>query len=409
MVILIIYLNNYFNLIGGTSMKEIYLDNSATTKPLPKVIEAVVDSMEINYGNPSSLHNKGLRAERIMKKARKKIDEKLNVKNKGNIIFTSGGTECNNLALKGITENYQNRGNHIITTRVEHSSVLNVFKYLEDKGFDVTYLPVDSKGIISLNDLRQAIKETTILVSIMQVNNELGSIQPIEKAAEIIKEQNKLTFFHVDGIQSFGKIYVDPVNMGIDLFSISGHKFHGPKGIGALYLKEGIKIPPLLHGGGQEESIRSGTENIPGIAGLIPALDHLPDLNQNNNLDKKILNLKNYFLEKIKNNSEDLPDFKINTPLSSSEDSAPHIVNISFAGLKGEVIVHSLENKGIYISTGSACHSQKDDKSSVLKAIDLPEEYLHGTIRISFSRFNTRKEINFLIDALIEQLDFLCL
>jgi cysteine desulfurase len=387
-------------------MQEIYLDNSATTRPLSEVITAMVDSMETNYGNPSSLHNKGLRAERIIKRARNKILKKINNPSKGEVVFTSGGTESNNLAIKGIAEGYQNRGNHLITTEVEHSSVLNVFKYLEKNGYEVTYLPVNSEGLISLNKLRQALKEDTILVSIMHINNELGSIQPIKKAASIIKEKNKKTFFHVDGIQAFGKIDINPEKMGVDLYSISSHKFHGPKGIGALYLKKGIDLSPLLHGGGQENNLRSGTENIPGIAGLIPALDSLPELNHQTNSVSPTLELRDYFIEHLQNNSEKLPNFKINTPLFS-DNAAPHIINISFPGLRGEVIVHSLEGEGIYISTGSACHSKKNDKSSVLEAINLSDKYLQGTVRFSFSRFNTRKEIDFAINILIEKLNFL--
>ena len=387
-------------------MEQIYLDNSATTRPLPEVVDAVVESMKVKYGNPSSLHNKGLKAERLMKEARQKISKILKLKDKGEIIFTSGGTEANNLAIKGIVESYQNRGNHLITTEVEHSSVRNVFKYLENKGFEVTYLPVDQKGFISLTDLRQAIRKKTILVSIMHVNNELGSIQPIEEAAEIIKEENHMTFFHVDGIQSFGKIFINPVKMGIDLLSISGHKFHGPKGIGALYLKEGINIKPILHGGGQEGNIRSGTENIPGIAGLTPALEGLPRLGPRKKSDNRLKDLRDYCIKQLQVRSGELPDHIINTPLDRG--AAPHIINISFAGLKGEVIIHSLESEGIYLSTGSACHSQKNEKSSVLEAIGLPGKYLHGTIRISFSKFNTEEEIDYFIDTLITQLDFLC-
>lgn len=386
-------------------MEEIYLDNSATTRPLPAVIDAVVESMDLKYGNPSSLHNKGLRAERLMKEARQKISKILKLKNNGEIIFTSGGTEANNLAIKGIVESYQNRGNHLITTEIEHSSVHNVFKYLEDKGFEVTYLPVDKKGFISLDDLRQAIREKTILVSIMHVNNELGSIQPIKKSAEVIKEENHKTFFHVDAIQSFGKISVTPVKMGIDLLSISGHKFHGPKGIGALYIKEGLNINPILHGGGQEGNIRSGTENTPGITGLTPALNGLPELNSREQIDNKLRKLRDYCIEQLQDRSEQLPEYRINTPIDRG--AAPHIISISFAGLKGEVIIHSLESEGIYLSTGSACHSQKNDKSSVLEAIGLPGRFLHGTIRISFSRFNTKDEIDHFIDTLITQLDFL--
>ncbi|MFW6266285.1 MAG: cysteine desulfurase family protein [Halanaerobiales bacterium] len=383
--------------------KDIYLDNSATSPPLPSVIDKVNEVLKYNYGNPSSLHNKGLKAEKIKKEACKKLIEKLNTST-NNFIFTSGGTESNNLAIKGIAYKYQNRGKHLITSLIEHPSVLNTFRYLEDKGFKVTYLKPDRWGIINPEKLKNALKENTILVSIMHVNNELGSIQPIKQMAKFIKELNPSPIFHVDAVQSFGKIRLNPKKMGIDLLTISAHKVHGPKGIGALYYNDSLQLEPLLHGGGQEKGIRSGTENMPGIAGFIPAIEALPNFSKNNFQDKKINKIKKYLIEKFKNNQNNLPEFRINTPLKCS---APHIINISFAGLKGEVIVHSLESDGIYVSTGSACHSRKNEQSEVLKAIGLAAKYKEGTIRISLSRHITKKEIDVFLKSLIKNLEFI--
>ena len=385
-------------------MKEIYLDNSATTKPAKNVIKAINKTFKYNYGNPSSLHNKGLKAEKILKKTRKTISKKLKIKPK-EIIFTSGGTEANNLAIKGIVENYKNRGKHLITTKIEHPAVLKVFQYLEKNGFEVSYLDVNKKGIISLSQLKNYVTKNTILVSIMHVNNEIGSIQPIAKAAKIVKEKNDLCFFHTDAIQSFGKLHIDPKKWDIDLLTISGHKIHGPKGIGALYVRDKIELAPIILGGGQENNLRSGTENTPGIAGLNAAVKNLPELNQNNKYDIKISKLKKYFMQKLKENKDRLPEFKINNPLD--DKGAPHIISLSFPGYRGEVIVHSLEKDGIYISTGSACNSRKKERSNTLKAIELSEKMIQGTIRISLSTYNNKKEIDNTIKKLIEKLDFL--
>ncbi len=380
-------------------MTEIYLDNSATTRPLAQVKENIINTLTKNYGNPSSLHKKGLNAEKLLKKTRKITSSKLGVKPE-EIYFTSGGTESNNLAIKGIAYNFQNRGKHLITTVVEHKAVLNTFKFLEKEGFTVTYLGVNKEGKISLKQLKEALKPETILVSIMHVNNEIGTIQPIKEAAEIIKDHNKRTFFHVDGVQSFGKILCQPGNWNIDLYTISGHKIHGPKGIGALYIRKGSSLQPLFHGGGQEANIRSGTENMPGIAGLQAAVDALPNFTQNNSQDKYLAELKNYCLQKIK---ELIPVARINTPATG----APHIVSISLPGAKGEVILHALSGDDIYISTGSACHTNTRDKSNVLRAINLPQNLLEGTLRISFSHDNTKEEIDYTIKRIKKHLNIL--
>lgn len=377
-------------------MREIYLDNSATTRPLPEVVEAMVQTLTDNYGNPSSLHNKGLKAEKILKAARRKIAEKLAVSPE-EIIFTSGGTESNNLAIKGIAYQYQNRGRHLVTTEVEHPSVLESFLVLEEEGFEVTFLEADRYGRISLDDLRDSITPETILASIIHVNNELGTIHPLAEIGTIIKEKNPNTFFHTDCIQSFGKMLVQPARSMVDLLSISGHKIHGPKGIGVLYKRKGIELRALQTGGGQENGYRCGTENIPGIAGLIPALDALPDYTEENPYNQELDRLKNHFirgLEKI--------DRKV--IINSPEDGAPHILNISFPGIKGEVLIHSLEAEGVYVSTGSACHSKSREKSHVLRAIGLPMEQIDGTIRVSFSTYNTIEELDYALASLAKQL-----
>ncbi|MFW6269650.1 MAG: cysteine desulfurase family protein [Bacillota bacterium] len=380
-------------------MKDIYMDNSATTRPLPEVIESMQQVLTQNYGNPSSLHGKGLAAEKILKKCRKNIAQKLKIKPE-EIYFTSGGTESNNIAIKSTAQTFKNRGNHLITSKSEHPSVLNVFSTLEKENFEVTYLSPDKNGRISLNELKNSITTRTILVSIMQVNNEIGNIQPIKEAGKIIKEQNQLTYFHVDAVQSFGKIYINPGEWNIDLLSLSGHKTHGPKGIGALYVRKGIELQPLFNGGGQETGLRSGTENTPGIAGLSAAVNHLPELNNEKDYDYKLNNLKKYLLSHIERN---FSDARINTPVNS----APHIVNISFPDIKGEVLVHSLEKDNIYISTGSACSSRSHKENKILEALHIPEKYREGTIRISLSRNNTEKEIDYLIDKLKEKIEFL--
>ena len=378
-------------------MKEIYLDNSATTKPLEGVINKMTEVLRENYGNPSSLHNKGLAAEKIIKNARRKIAEKLAV-NPGEIYFTSGGTESNNLAVKGIAYHYQNRGKHLITTGVEHASSLESFLALEEDGFEVTYLKPDKYGYISLKELANSITKYTTLVSIIHINNELGTIQPIGKIGDIIKEKNRNTYFHTDCVQSFGKVLLHPKESRVDLLTISAHKIHGPKGIGALYKKNGIEIKAQQVGGGQEKGVRCGTENVPGIGGFIPAIDNLPDFSVKNNYDKDLDKLKSYFLKQLKKIKK---EFIINSP----ENAAPHILNISFPGVKGEVLIHSLEGEGIYVSTGSACHSKSREKSHVLRAVGLPTEQIDGTIRISFSHFNTKEEIDYTVKTIKDQLD----
>ena len=377
--------------------REIYLDNAATTKALPEVTEAVVEALEINYANPSSLHRFGFKSEKILKKSRKIVADYLGVKAK-EIVFTAGGTESNNLAIRGVIEAYKNRGKHLITSPIEHSSVTELFKALEKEDWQVDRVKVDQQGYVNLEHLKSLITEETILVSIMQVNNELGTIQPIKEIAEIIKTENPLSFFHVDGVQAFGKIYSNLNQWPVDLYSISGHKIHGPKGIGALYIKEGITLKPLIYGGGQERNLRSGTENIPAVAGLAEAVKKLPQLSAKNNADTDLIDKRNYLIKKIKM----IEEVVINSPTAG----APHIINFSLPGIKGETMLHALESQGIYISTGSACSSEKKG-SRIINACGLSKERSESALRVSLNREITEADLDYFIKTLKEQIDFL--
>jgi cysteine desulfurase len=361
---------------------EIYLDNSATTKPYKEVIEKMVYALSTDYANPSSLHKKGIEVEKNIKEIRRNIARTLGVKDK-EIYFTSGGTESNNAIIRGVVALNKKRKNHIISTVIEHPSVLNTLKDLEEEGFEVTYLNVDKYGQINLEELKQAIKPTTCLVTIMHVNNEVGSIQPIQEIGKYLKTLNDKVYFHVDAVQSYSKINFKPSRYNIDFMSVSGHKLHGPKGIGFMYIRENNRIKPMLTGGGQEIGIRSGTENTPGIYGLGEAINII-----NQNLDEKIekiANLKNLLKNEIVKNIDDI---KINSP----EDGVCHILNISFRGVKGEVLLHYLEQKKVYVSTGSACSSKKKG-SHVLNAMELTPDEIEGAIRFSLSDLNTEEEI----------------
>ena len=361
---------------------EIYLDNSATTKPYKEVIEKMVYALSTDYANPSSLHKKGIEVEKNIKEIRRNIARTLGVKDK-EIYFTSGGTESNNAIIRGVVALNKKRKNHIISTVIEHPSVLNTLKDLEEEGFEVTYLNVDKYGKINLEELKQAIKPTTCLVTIMHVNNEVGSIQPIQEIGKYLKTLNDKVYFHVDAVQSYSKINFKPSRYNIDFMSVSGHKLHGPKGIGFMYIRENNRIKPMLTGGGQEIGIRSGTENTPGIYGLGEAINII-----NQNLDEKIekiANLKNLLKDEIVKNIDDI---KINSP----EDGVCHILNISFRGVKGEVLLHYLEQKKVYVSTGSACSSKKKG-SHVLNAMELTPDEIEGAIRFSLSDLNTEEEI----------------
>lgn len=372
---------------------KVYLDNSATTRVLDSVRDIMIQTMEEDFGNPSSLHIEGVHAEQYIKDSKVIIAKLLKIEEK-EIIFTSGGTESNNLAIIGTVLANQREGNHIITSEIEHPSVLNAIKHLEERGFLVTYLPVDRDGRINPKDLEEAICEDTILVSIMYVNNEIGSMQKIEELTTIAKKKNPKVLFHVDGIQAFGKLKIYPKRLGIDLFSVSGHKFHGPKGIGFLYIDNKVKINPLIFGGDQQRGLRSGTENVPGIAGIgVAAREAYENLNEKT---QRLYDLKINFAEAI---------LKIEgTSINGiwEKESAPHILSVSFAGIKSEVLLHALEEKGIYVSSGSACSSNKSRVSSTLKGIGITKELLDSTLRFSFSYFTTKEELDYCIEVLEE-------
>lgn len=377
--------------------KELYLDNAATTKALPEVTAAVVDALENNYANPSSLHHLGFKSEQLLKKSRKIIADYLGVKTK-EIIFSSGGTESNNLAIRGITAAYKNRGRHLITSPIEHSSVSELFKTLEKEGWQIDIVNVDQSGHVDLEHLKSLVTAETLLVSIMQVNNELGTIQPIKKIAELIKKENPLSFFHVDGVQAFGKLYSDLSNWPVDLYSASGHKIHGPKGIGFLYLKEATNLKPIIYGGAQERNLRSGTENIPAISGLAEAVKKLPQLSLKNRADQIMAEKKEYLLNELRQ----IDGLIINSPANG----APHIINFSIPGIKGETMLHALESQGIYISTGSAC-SSKAKGSRIINACGLSQPRSKSAVRLSLNRKITNDDLDYFIKTLKEQIDFL--
>lgn len=366
-------------------MKEIYLDNSATTMAYPEVGDLVRKVMCEDYGNPSSMHAKGVAAERYVKEAKERLAKLLKVQEK-EIFFTSGGTESDNLALIGCTRANWRRGNHLITTGIEHPAVLNTMRYLEEEGYRVTFLPVDSSGRASLEALKEALCPETILVSMMYVNNEVGSVQPVQEAASLVKAYDQNILFHVDAVQGFGKYRIYPKRIKVDLLSLSGHKIHGPKGIGALYIGEHVKIQPIVFGGEQQKNIRSGTENVPGIAGLGLAAKMIYQ-----DLDEKVermRKLKQRFVEGV----GEIPDTVVHG--LCDETSAPHIVSVGFAGIRSEVLLHALEEKGIYVSSGSACASNHPQISGVLRGIGAGREFLDATLRFSMSEFTTAEEID---------------
>ena len=373
---------------------EIYLDNSATTMCYPDVAELTNTIMTQDYGNPSSMHHKGLVAERYVRSATEKIAATLRA-DSSEILFTSGGTESDNLALIGTARANVRMGRHLITTGIEHPAILETMKYLESEGFEVTYLPVDENGIVRLEDLENALRSDTILVSMMYVNNEIGAVEPVAEAGALIKRVNQRTIFHVDAVQGYGKFRICPKNMGIDLMSVSGHKIHGPKGVGFLYIRSGAKISPILYGGGQQKGMRSGTENVPGIAGLARAAEEIySDFDKEN---ARMRDLKNYFVHAL---SEKLEDIRFNG--KTNEESAPHIISVSIRGVRAEVLLHALEDKEIYVSAGSACASNRPHVSETLKAIHLENELLESTLRLSMSVFTTKEQMDYTIQALCD-------
>lgn len=368
-----------------------YFDNAATTRCCDGAKARVIQALSEDYGNPSSLHVRGMEAENQIRKAREQIGRTLKCK-ESELIFTSGGTESNNLAILGAAMANRRRGMHLITTEVEHPAVSSPMKFLEEQGFTVTRLKADRDGLISLEELEQAIRPDTILVSVMYVNNEIGAVEPVEEAARVIHSRNPETLFHVDAIQAYGKYMIYPGRTGIDLMSVSGHKIHGPKGVGFLYVKEKTRIIPVMYGGGQQKNMRSGTENVPGIAGLGQAAQEAYE-----DFSRKqayLYGLKERFLAGLAG----LEWAHVNG--KTGRDSAPHIISLSVDGVRSEVLLHGLEDKGIYVSAGSACASNKPAPSSTLQAIHVKREYLDSTIRISFCRENTPEEVDECLDVL---------
>ncbi|MBQ5917305.1 MAG: cysteine desulfurase [Lachnospiraceae bacterium] len=375
-----------------------YLDNSATTKVSENVTNLMVKVMMEDYGNPSSLHMKGVEAEKYIKESKDIIAKLLKVDAK-EIIYTSGGTESNNLAIIGAAMANKRAGNRIITSSIEHPSVLATMKYLEDNGFEVIYLPVDSNGVVDMEALKEAMTKETILVSVMHVNNEIGAIEPVSEISKYIKSINPEVVFHVDAIQSFGKLVVQPKKMGIDLLSVSGHKIHGPKGIGFLYASSKVKLKPIIFGGGQQKGMRSGTENVPGIAGIGLAAREAYE-----NFEEKIskmIELKDYFIDRVTS----IENVTVNS--SKGAEGAPHIISVSFLGVRSEVMLHSLEDKEIYISSGSACSSNKPSVSATLKGIGLKPEQIDSTVRFSLSYDTTKEELDYAVDTVAGMIELL--
>ncbi len=376
---------------------EAYLDNSATTRAYDEVASLVAKIMTEEYGNPSSVHHMGTISGDRLGTAREDIAATLKV-DPQEILFTSGGTESDNLALLGIARANKWRGKHIITTAIEHPAILETTTALEKDGFEITYLSVNPKGVIDIEELKGAIRKDTILVSMMFVNNEIGSVQPIQEVGELIKTINPDTYFHVDAVQAYGKEIIRPRSMKIDLMSVSGHKIHGPKGIGFLYIKKGTKIVPICYGGGQQKGMRSGTENVPGIAGLALASKMCYD-----NFDdkiRKLYELKSYLMKSL---TERLTDIKINGP--ECMEGAPHIVSVSIRGLAAETVLNMLSSKNIYVSAGSACTSNNPHISDTLRSIGLEKDLLESTIRISMSFMTTKEEIDYFLDTLCSQVE----
>lgn len=377
---------------------EAYLDNSATTRCYEEVKDIVVKTMMEDYGNPSAMHLKGVEAERYLKDSAQTLAKLLKVQ-EGEIYFTSGGTESNNWALMGTAFANQRQGKHIITTTIEHSAVSAPVAFLEEQGYKATKIGVDSQGRIDLQELEEAVNEETILVSVMFVNNEIGSVQDIAAIGEMIKKKNPRTYLHVDATQAFGKYRILPKKMGIDLLSISGHKFHGPKGIGVLYIGEKVKVHPVILGGGQQNNMRSGTDNVPGVAGIGKAAEIVYRNMESN--QAHMYELKRHLIEGL----QKLPDVVIHG--MSVEEGAPHIVNASFVGVRSEVLLHTLEDRQIYVSAGSACSSHKRAGSATLTAIGCSKAELESALRFSFCEMTTMEEVDYALKVISEVLPML--
>ncbi len=377
---------------------EVYFDNSATTRVLDSVKDIVVRTMTEDYANPASKHRRGMEAEQYIREARRIIADTLKAEEK-EILFTSGGSESNNMALIGAALANRRAGTHIISTAVEHPSVYKPLEYLEELGFEVTILPVDRDGHISLEELKAAVRSDTILVSVMYVNNEVGAVEPIEEISRIVKEKNPKTLLHVDAIRAYGKYVIRPRRQGIDLLSVSAHKIHGPKGVGFLYIRSGVKIKPLIYGGGQQGGLRSGTENVPGVAGLGAAAGEMYTAHEEK--VRYLTDLKDYAIDRL----GEIEGCLVNSKKGAG--SAPHIVSAGFEGVRSVVLLPALADKNIYVSSGSACSSHHPGISGTLKGIGVAPKLLDSTIRISFGLFNTKGEVDYFIDTLKEILPVL--
>ena len=377
---------------------EVYLDNSATTRCFPEVAELTSKIMCEDYGNPSSMHMKGVQSEQYIRYAKETFARLLKVQEK-EIFFTSGGTESDNMAVLGCTAANYRAGKHLITTRIEHPAVLEPMKYLERQGFDITWLGVDENGVVRPEDVRSALRPDTILVSVMHTNNEVGSLQPVAEIGSLLKQYNPKILFHVDAVQGFGKFRIYPKKTGIDLLSVSSHKIHGPKGVGVLYAGEKVKMHPIVFGGGQQKGVRSGTENVPGIAGMAKAAELVY---ANLEEDVKVLyELRQYFVKGILK----MDGVQVNGLPGTG--SAPHVVSVSVRGVRSEVLQHALEDRGIFVSAGSACASNHPKTSETLKAMNLEKDLLGSTIRFSFSVFTTKQELDYTLQAMYDMIPML--
>lgn len=371
---------------------KVYLDHSATTPVDPEVARAMYECMLHNWGNPSSIHSFGREAKKAMEEAREKVAAAIGADDPAEIIFTSGGTEADNLAIKGVAEANAKRGNHIITSSIEHHAVLDACKYLEKHGFEVTYLPVDEYGMVSVEDVRRAITDRTILISIMHANNEVGTIQPVEEIGRLAREKG--IYFHVDAVQTVGKIPVNVKDLNCDLLSISAHKIYGPKGIGCLYVRKGTRILPIQHGGAQERRRRAGTENMPGIVGFGVAIEKaVREMPERAEKERK---LRDKIINTVMNT---IPHTKLN---GHPEKRLPNNANFSFQYIEGESILLMLDMKGIAASSGSACTSGSLEPSHVLLAMGIPHEIAHGSVRFTLGKDNTEEQIDYLLEVLPE-------
>ncbi|WP_312906797.1 cysteine desulfurase NifS [Tissierella praeacuta] len=374
--------------------KYIYMDNAATTPVKKEVLEEMIPYFTEKYGNPSSVYSLGSLSKRAVEEAREKVANSIGA-NKKEIFFTGGGSEADNWAIKGIAYANKNKGNHIITTKIEHHAILHTCEYLQKNGFEVTYLDVDEYGLIDLEELKKAITDKTILISIMFANNEIGTIQPIKKIGEIAKEKN--IYFHTDAVQAMGHIRINVKELNIDLLSMSSHKFYGPKGIGALYIRQGVKIDSLISGGGQERNRRAGTENVPAIVGMGKAIElAYENLDEHND---KLIKLRDSLIQKIQSN---ISYVRLN---GHPTHRLPGNVNMCFRFIEGESLLLSLDMEGIAGSSGSACTSGSLDPSHVLLAIGLPHEIAHGSLRLSLGDFNTEEEIDYVVEKLVKIVD----